>query len=291
MNYAQRIERQTYNHPQDLGTVDGEQHATTSNLDVVADNDTENKIPIAAFGLLQLEEEEEEEEGEGERVPEMQLCAEVHVKGESDTGGVKRKADELGEDTNEGVPIKKKIRVEGTQRQPATHVDKVGRLVAFSREASSDSCNSQDRGVLGIERFFSKHNREPKASALTSAVVAHPARIEASSAAPSTVRRNEAHERALQMLVSKLPLVGSSALTPSQALFSRLTELDIRCLRIGQGVEFFIFMDLRAELGWASFKMNAFKWVNATQEYNNKLTEYGRKHPELVHLEKPLLSI
>lgn len=77
--------------------------------------------------------------------------------------------------------------------------------------------------------------------------------------------------------MAKLPRLPGSDLTPSQALFSKLTELDARCLRIERGDEFYVFMDLRAELQWASFKMNAFKWVQATEEYNKRLTKANRK--------------
>jgi hypothetical protein len=35
--------------------------------------------------------------------------------------------------------------------------------------------------------------------------------------------------------------------------------------------EFFLFMDMRAENQWASFKMTPKKWVLATQNYNSRL--------------------
>lgn len=120
----------------------------------------------------------------------------------------------------------------------------------------------------------------PKASTLT--IVDDVARLNISSTVPSV--SNAAHAQVLQRLLAKLPLVGINALTPSQALFSRLTELDVRCLRLAPGPEFFIFMDLRAEYKWASYKMNAFKWVSATEEYNARLTKYGREHPEKLAL-------
>jgi len=46
-------------------------------------------------------------------------------------------------------------------------------------------------------------------------------------------------------------------LTPSQRIFSIATRTDIRSLTISGDVEFYLFMQLRAERGWATFKMTS----------------------------------
>ncbi len=87
---------------------------------------------------------------------------------------------------------------------------------------------------------------------------------------------------------SRLPsLVG---LTRSQQVFSRLTALDPRSLRIETSTECFFFMDLRAERQWASFKMNAYRWASATKDHNRQIAEANdakdlptiKKHPRAL---------
>jgi hypothetical protein len=86
-------------------------------------------------------------------------------------------------------------------------------------------------------------------------------------------------------------------LTPSQRIFSIATRTDIRSLTISGDVEFYLFMRMRAERGWATFKMTSHKWVAETAEFNLRLeklnTEANRptikKNPRAL-LDK-LLSI
>jgi hypothetical protein len=66
-------------------------------------------------------------------------------------------------------------------------------------------------------------------------------------------------------------------LTRSERLFSLATRTNPRSLDISSNVEFYLFMEMRAERGWASFKMTSRKWVNETAEYNKRLTEKNRK--------------
>jgi hypothetical protein len=69
-----------------------------------------------------------------------------------------------------------------------------------------------------------------------------------------------------------LPLpADKSSLTRSQLIFSLATQTDPRTLTIQRGDEFFLFMDLRKEHQWASFKMTSHKWVLATKAYNLQL--------------------
>jgi hypothetical protein len=60
-------------------------------------------------------------------------------------------------------------------------------------------------------------------------------------------------------------------LTKSQRIFSIATRTDIRSLTISGDIEFYLFMQLRAERGWASFKMTSHKWVAETAEFNARL--------------------
>jgi len=60
-------------------------------------------------------------------------------------------------------------------------------------------------------------------------------------------------------------------LTRSQRLFSLATRTDVRSLEISGGAEFYLFMEMRAERQWASFRMTPHKWVTETMEYNSRL--------------------
>lgn len=69
-----------------------------------------------------------------------------------------------------------------------------------------------------------------------------------------------------------LPLpADKTSLTRSQLIFSLATQTDPRTLIIQRGDEFFLFMDLRAEHQWASYKMTSHKWILATKAYNLRL--------------------
>ena len=76
----------------------------------------------------------------------------------------------------------------------------------------------------------------------------------------------------LNINLEPLPLpADKSSLTRSQLIFSLATQTDPRILTIQRGDEFFLFMDLRKEHQWASFKMTSHKWVLATEAYNLQL--------------------
>jgi hypothetical protein len=60
-------------------------------------------------------------------------------------------------------------------------------------------------------------------------------------------------------------------LTRSQRLFSLATHTDVRSLEISGDIEFYLFMEMRAERQWASFRMTPQKWVTETMEYNSRL--------------------
>lgn len=60
-------------------------------------------------------------------------------------------------------------------------------------------------------------------------------------------------------------------LTKSQRLFSLATQMDVRSLNISGDVEFYLFMEMRAEGQWVSFRMTPPKWVSETSEYNSRM--------------------
>ncbi|KAF8191327.1 hypothetical protein BJ912DRAFT_849553, partial [Pholiota molesta] len=74
-------------------------------------------------------------------------------------------------------------------------------------------------------------------------------------------------------------------LTRSQIIFSIGTSVDPRALRISGDDEFYLFMDMRAELQWISFAMTTPKWAIATKAYNNRLEKLG-KEKDLIIVQK-----
>jgi hypothetical protein len=78
--------------------------------------------------------------------------------------------------------------------------------------------------------------------------------------------------------MTRLPLPDATGLTRSQWIFTISTGIHIDSLKIGRDVEFFIFMRLRAEHKWASFKMSPSKWVEATKLYNSALESADQSH-------------
>ena len=74
-----------------------------------------------------------------------------------------------------------------------------------------------------------------------------------------------------------LPKPNLSGQMRSQRLFSVATGIDPRSLRISNDpsevTEFFLFMQLREERQWASFRMTPFNWLCATSLFNTKLEE------------------
>ncbi|KAF7973294.1 hypothetical protein HWV62_15675 [Athelia sp. TMB] len=80
-------------------------------------------------------------------------------------------------------------------------------------------------------------------------------------------------------------------LTKSQRLFTLGTGINVRALKISGDIEFFLFMTMREERQWASFKMTPTKWAVETKLYNTRLVEYPGstavvlKHPRAL-LEK-----
>jgi hypothetical protein len=59
----------------------------------------------------------------------------------------------------------------------------------------------------------------------------------------------------------------------SQHFFMIMMRIDARTMEISSSVEFYLFMDMRAEFVWISFKMTPKQWAAATKTYNNRLKE------------------
>ncbi|KAG2335241.1 hypothetical protein BDR05DRAFT_846031, partial [Suillus weaverae] len=59
----------------------------------------------------------------------------------------------------------------------------------------------------------------------------------------------------------------------SQHFFTITTRIDAHAMEISSSVEFHLFMDMRAEFAWISFKMTPKQWAAATETYNNRLEE------------------
>lgn len=86
------------------------------------------------------------------------------------------------------------------------------------------------------------------------------------------------HAKDISALSVRLPLPNDQAkLTRSQRLFLVATTIHPQSLTIGEGNEFFIFMELRQEQQWASFTMNPPKWVMAARDYNTRLEARNRR--------------
>jgi hypothetical protein len=77
---------------------------------------------------------------------------------------------------------------------------------------------------------------------------------------------------------TRVPLPDATGLTRSQRLFTISTGIHVDSLKIGANDEFFIFMRLRSQHKWASFKMNPSKWVQATKLYNAELQSLDQQH-------------
>jgi len=79
-------------------------------------------------------------------------------------------------------------------------------------------------------------------------------------------------------------------MTHSQHFFTIATRIDARAMQISGDTEFHLFMDMREEFAWISFKMAPKQWALATETYNTRLEaknhanglETVRKHPQAL---------
>lgn len=88
-------------------------------------------------------------------------------------------------------------------------------------------------------------------------------------------------------LMQPLPLPPTAGLTRSQVLFSIGTAMDVRSLAVQGDIEFYLFMEMRAEFQWTSFAMTSQKWVSATHIYNERLEQQTRARGVLFIKKNP----
>lgn len=145
------------------------------------------------------------------------------------------------------------------QMSSYSHTDTVNSLsVVLSEDLHQNSAGSGS-----LLRYFGPTCGNPTASEMSkkSDLSATPT--------PSSLSRVRCAQT-LRELCDPLPLIDSD-LTRCQQFFSRFSGMDVRALSIIGSDEFFLFMDLRAENEWATFRMTPRKWVHATEEFNKRL--------------------
>ncbi|KAG1872238.1 hypothetical protein F4604DRAFT_1524705, partial [Suillus subluteus] len=69
------------------------------------------------------------------------------------------------------------------------------------------------------------------------------------------------------------PILRLPGMTCSQHFFSIATRIDAHAIQISGDIEFHLFMEMRMEFTWISFKMTPKQWAVATETYNNHLKE------------------
>ena len=111
--------------------------------------------------------------------------------------------------------------------------------------------------------FFTKSKE-----ALAASQVALSIQVSSTSFQHSTMTSTSLNISSLTHPLSVLTMTG---LTCSQSLFSILTSINVHALSIETSNEFFLFMDMRVELGWVSYNMTSHRWVLATVNYNSRL--------------------
>lgn len=177
-------------------------------------------------------------------------------------GGKKRKAVHLSEngDSEGESPVS-----ELTSKKPrSTGLDLVRHSILKSRVSSRDSLLTTQSDHSALQTFFKETKRPVIKRKSTLAHSGTPSQFAA--AVPPAAD------------IFSLP-VGPELqkLTKSQRLFSLATKIDVRSLKISTNPEFYLFMEMRSEQQWTSFKMTSRKWVTATDEYNKRLEDSNKK--------------
>ncbi|THH00509.1 hypothetical protein EW026_g2025 [Hermanssonia centrifuga] len=144
--------------------------------------------------------------------------------------------------------------------------------VTMTKKIRIDGVHSQVAAVNAVHTFFREHRAQPRPETPSVAQQSlygskEEEKISTTSKIPATDVKD---------LCVPLPLPPSSKLTRSQLLFNTLTGVDHRALMIAGDVEFFLFMNMRKEFQWASFRMTPRGFVEATQVYNERLERANR---------------
>ncbi len=75
-------------------------------------------------------------------------------------------------------------------------------------------------------------------------------------------------------------------LSRSERLFTLQTGMNPQALKVNSDTEFFTFMDLRFEEGWATYKMTSRKYVEATDLYNARLLQANEAKGVVLTIKK-----
>ena len=129
-------------------------------------------------------------------------------------------------------------------------------LMDYFKESSTSAIQSQ---VTATHRLPGPS----QSNVSTTASASQPAAV------PSPFRKRD--------LFSSLPTPkDGKRLTRSQRLFSAMTKIPYQSLTINSDDEFFLFMDMRADAGWATFNMSSRKYAEATEEFNSRMGQKAR---------------
>ncbi|KAG1878540.1 hypothetical protein C8R48DRAFT_589772 [Suillus tomentosus] len=78
---------------------------------------------------------------------------------------------------------------------------------------------------------------------------------------------------AINSTVTPAPIPRLPWITYSQHFFIIATRIDVCVMQISGDTEFYLFMDMRVEFTWISFKIIPKQWIIAIKIYNNHLEE------------------
>ncbi|KAI0696201.1 hypothetical protein C8T65DRAFT_583603, partial [Cerioporus squamosus] len=92
-------------------------------------------------------------------------------------------------------------------------------------------------------------------------------------------RRPEPMAATMTSLRPRVPYATISGMTRSQRFLSIASGIDPRALTFGKGnsKEFFLFMTLRAQEQWSSFRMTPFDWLCAASRYNQEIEKLNTR--------------
>ncbi|KAG0697389.1 hypothetical protein DFH29DRAFT_878740 [Suillus ampliporus] len=81
---------------------------------------------------------------------------------------------------------------------------------------------------------------------------------------------------AINSAATLAPILRPPGMTRSQHFFTIATRINAHAMQISGDIEFHLFMDMRVEFTWISFKMTPKQWAVATETYNDRLEEKSR---------------
>lgn len=149
-------------------------------------------------------------------------------------------------------------------------------LKSHQTSAVATPPTSSGPGGKDIKSFFQRlsHQRRPvsKPKPPTSVGTIPPASKQNATSSSGNTSTSLAGPSNLAFLTSQLPLPSdASRLTRSQRIYTIHAGINHTAFVIRPGTEYYLFMDMRAEHQWASFKLNPRSWTKWTHEYNDNL--------------------